>query len=356
MRCIAHILNLVVSDGMKEMNCSVKKVRDCIRYVRNSPSRLKKFNDLASSDATLGTKKSLCLDVPTRWNSTYLMLDTACMLKSVFDSYEEVDESFRIDMGDSIPNFLDWENVRKFSTCLSYFYITTLRIFGSLYVTSNMHFQDICGLSVMLDEMIANADLQIMQMGKRMREKFNKYWGDPHKINKLIIFSHILDPTSKLNDLKFALCNLFGSKHGSVLFETVKYELTVLFDEYKSYDGASVFAPTPVLPVPPPVKKHISLMKAKFMEHNKEMGEPGSKKSELEVYLSEATVENDDGYDILKWWKLNSGRFPILSRMARDVLVVPISTVASESAFSTSGRVLDCFRSSLTPKLVEALV
>ncbi|KAH1072498.1 hypothetical protein J1N35_024826 [Gossypium stocksii] len=42
--------------------------------------------------------------------------------------------------------------------------------------------------------------------------------------------------------------------------------------------------------------------------------------------------------------------------MARDVLSVPISTVSSESAFSTSGCVLDNFRSSLTPSMVEALV
>ncbi|XP_050222351.1 zinc finger BED domain-containing protein RICESLEEPER 2-like [Mercurialis annua] len=100
--------------------------------------------------------------------------------------------------------------------------------------------------------------------------------------------------------------------------------------------------------MPPPAKRHTSLMKAKFAEHNKGHAETGPRKSELETYLNEAPVESE--------WKLNAGRFPILSRMARDILAVPISTVASESAFSTSGRVLDCFRSSLTPRIVEALV
>ncbi|CAL1389275.1 unnamed protein product [Linum trigynum] len=42
--------------------------------------------------------------------------------------------------------------------------------------------------------------------------------------------------------------------------------------------------------------------------------------------------------------------------MAKDLFAVPISTVASESAFSTGGRVLDSFRSSLTPQIVEALI
>jgi hypothetical protein len=38
------------------------------------------------------------------------------------------------------------------------------------------------------------------------------------------------------------------------------------------------------------------------------------------------------------------------------VLAIPISIIASESAFSTSGCIVDDFRSLLTPFMVEALV
>jgi hypothetical protein len=79
-------------------------------------------------------------------------------------------------------------------------------------------------------------------------------------------------------------------------------------------------------------------------------------KSELEKYLAEEREDPDSKIDILAWWEVNSSRFPILSHMARDVLAIPITTVASESAFSTGGCILDDFRTFLTPFMLEALV
>ncbi|KAI8536369.1 hypothetical protein RHMOL_Rhmol10G0251700 [Rhododendron molle] len=79
-------------------------------------------------------------------------------------------------------------------------------------------------------------------------------------------------------------------------------------------------------------------------------------KSELQKYLAEASEDDSDKFDVLRWWKLNSSKYPIVSQMARDVLAIPVSTVASESAFSTGGRVIDPYRSSLSPKTVEALI
>ena len=51
----------------------------------------------------------------------------------------------------------------------------------------------------------------------------------------------------------------------------------------------------------------------------------------------------DVKFEILGWWKTNSDRYQVLSKMARDVLAVRVSTVASESAFSTRGCILDPF-------------
>ena len=54
---------------------------------------------------------------------------------------------------------------------------------------------------------------------------------------------------------------------------------------------------------------------------------------------------------------MNSSRYRVIFQIARDVLAIPISTVASKSTFSTGGgHVLDSFRSSLSSNTVEALI
>ncbi|KAJ9558575.1 hypothetical protein OSB04_013189 [Centaurea solstitialis] len=79
-------------------------------------------------------------------------------------------------------------------------------------------------------------------------------------------------------------------------------------------------------------------------------------RSEVDIYLADGKEKRDERFDLLGWWKANSVKFPILSQVARHVLAMPISTVASESAFSTGGRVIDKYRSSLNPKTAEALI
>lgn len=78
--------------------------------------------------------------------------------------------------------------------------------------------------------------------------------------------------------------------------------------------------------------------------------------TELDNYLREKLLPKDMELDLLVWWKTNGFKYPTLQRIAKDILAVPISTVASESAFSTSGRLISPHRSRLHPKTLEALM
>ena len=59
-------------------------------------------------------------------------------------------------------------------------------------------------------------------------------------------------------------------------------------------------------------------------------------KSQLDLYLAEPTRDINEKLDVLDYWSKASARYPEVAAMARDILAIPVSSVASESAFSTS--------------------
>ena len=61
-------------------------------------------------------------------------------------------------------------------------------------------------------------------------------------------------------------------------------------------------------------------------------------------------------FDFLLFWKAQSTAFPVLSKMARDILTTPVSTVASEQVFSSTGKLLDERRARLAEDILEALM
>jgi len=64
--------------------------------------------------------------------------------------------------------------------------------------------------------------------------------------------------------------------------------------------------------------------------------------SELSTYLDSDIVNMfDDDFNILHWWHEHKLSYLVLSSLARDVMTVPVSTISSESAFSTTGRIIE---------------
>ena len=72
LRC-AYILNLIVQDGLKEIDGALQKVCNCVKYVKGSQVRKQRLMQTVNQ-MSIDSKMGLKQDVSTRWNSTYLML------------------------------------------------------------------------------------------------------------------------------------------------------------------------------------------------------------------------------------------------------------------------------------------
>ena len=355
MRCASHILNLVVKEGLKYLDKSIVKIRTLVKYCKASPSRMQKFLACVAEEK-LESKSMLCLDVETRWNSTYLMLESAIKFKKAFGRLLVMDSALQRDMskiGEDLTND-DWKQVSYFLPFLKIFYDATLKLSASRYVTSNDYVEVIFGVGEVIKQGMKD-EKAIVLMTTKMKEKYDKYWGNIDNLNLLLFVSLFLDPRWKMTYVEFIIKQAYGPIDGNILIKRIKSLLLSLYNLYNdsppkpkevpsssSRSSASTSEPSKSKENPESDMFNFSAIFGKKFEM--EMGvEEEETKNELEKYMDEARERKNPSFDILEWWKDNARRYPVLAKIARDVLAIAVSSVASEAAFSTGGRILDFF-------------
>ncbi|XP_075652751.1 zinc finger BED domain-containing protein RICESLEEPER 1-like [Castanea sativa] len=363
MRC-AHILNLIVGEGLKEIDASVARVREAVRYVKSSLNRNQTFRNFIER-LGMESKSLICLDVPTRWNSIYLILETAKKFEKVFlrmdfedDGYSSYFRKNEDSGGLGSLCMSDFQNCRAFMTFLRLFYNATKKFSGSLYATTNTFFDKIFVIQENISHFVKSQNTLLKNTATNMQTKFEKYWGEGDKSNPLLYVVVVLDPRKKLRFLKFSFSEIYGNDVGKEKVDKVKDLLMKLYTFYCSVNSSNVQEPSENERTQmvgdasyPFVMVHSRY--ELFLEAEQSVG----CSNEVGKYLVEnCDSRRDVNFEVLWWWKDNSSRYPMLSKVAKDELAVLVSTVASESAFSTRGRIVDPFRNSLSPFMVQNLV
>lgn len=190
LRCCAHIVNLIVTEGLKEMHDSIASIRNAIMYVRSSGLRLHKFKSCVEREK-IENKGLLAYDVPTRWNSTYTMLSRAIHFQKAFERLEEEEHDgpymsfFNERKAEQIrpPTAEDWKNAEIFIEFLKFFNDVTVDFSASLSITSNLYFHHLCTIQTQLHLYIENEDVLLSKMAEKMKIKCDKYWGSVDTIN-----------------------------------------------------------------------------------------------------------------------------------------------------------------------------
>jgi hypothetical protein len=199
--CCAHIFNLIVQDGLKEIDSALQKIRDSVKYVRGSQIRKPNFL-LAVNKKSLDSRKELKQDVPTRWNSTYLMLETVIHYRSAFSYLEMIDSNYK-----HCPTAPEWEQATHICCFLAPFYHATCEFSGTKYPTANLYFPVIYDIYVTLKEEVESEDEYKRLMSTQMLSKFEKYWSE---FSVVLAIAVALDPRYKLELVNFCYTRLYG--------------------------------------------------------------------------------------------------------------------------------------------------
>jgi len=184
-------------------------------------------------------------------------------------------------------------------------------------------------------------------MVHQMNIKFVKYWVISYLSNCIPV---ILDPRFKFPFVDFRLKQAFGDT-ASVHIAKVDRAVRSLFNGYSSETGDSFQSSTQGNGTASSLKGHW----ADWSTHVS--AESNQVTGELDRYLHDDLFPcDDDSFDILHWWKMHTTKYPIVARMAQDVLAAPASTVPSESPFSTGGQIISDHRTRLSGNTVEGLI
>ena len=232
-------------------------------------------------------------------------------------------------------------------------------ISGSEYPTANLFLHELYSVKKGLDNAWNSSNDFMKEMVEKMKAKFDKYWGEN---NLLVAIASVMDARFKMKLIKYTFKELYSSVEASNHEEEVRDVLYKLYQEYfedhKSNISTNQAEGSNSTVVHSSDSIDIDL--SGYYNYITSVDCIETAKSELELYLEDGVVIHnptvDPPFDALSWWKENRNKYRILSRMACDILSIPITSVASECAFSAGSRVIDPHRASLGTETVEMLI
>lgn len=345
-RCACHILNLIVKQGLTYVDPILRKIRYMYNFIYGSGKRRCDFKKFCHENNARYTRPKF--DNNTRWNSTYLMLQDALNRKNILSSFYST--QCQHDLFDD-----DWATISKLLEILEVFYVATVNLSGTYYPTICNVLYHCFKITNMFNQFKAYEEWRPLIIS--MEEKFKKYY---EKMPSSITCAAALNPLIKSIGVQALLTKIDGNLgiYDNQNYENFNRDFQALYNHYDiTYGRDRSRAPS----VSSSVATFVSDIQQTISQISGSSSFNTNEVSDLYLYsrtdfICTMSQEESENLDILQWWNKHSRQYTVLAAIARDLLTVQASTVASESCFSLSGRIIDEKRSRLSPESLEVCI
>lgn len=131
--CYAHSLNLIVTQALKPLEALIENVKKIVGHFKRSTTALDMLLSYQMRNmADSGQPKRLIQQVPTRWNSTFFMLQRFVLLKEALKHcIAMIEKDWPVITAD------EWETMNQLCIVLKPFEEVTSSISGDQYMTGS---------------------------------------------------------------------------------------------------------------------------------------------------------------------------------------------------------------------------
>lgn len=339
--CFAHTINLIAEAAMSvdDLGALVSKVRDIVKFFKSSVILSDSLRQQQSGSQPL----KLILDVKTRWNSVYYMLQRYIELASIVHQILMLNTK-----APPTPSAVEMQNIKTLICILKPLEYVTKELSGEQYVTISKIIPMVNCLKTQINNIpVAVGDGDgphasvINTVKKEILKQIERRFGHVED-NYLIAMSCLLDPRFKnihFQDAKAC------AKAISLLRRYIATSPSIISSEHDSDSSLET--------------TYDFWSHHKKLAHTKKQSKTSSllqfeNKDELSHYLS--TQVSPLSLDPLKQWEDMKVVFPKLYKLAREFLSIPATSVPSERLFSKAGSTITKTRNRLSPKRLDKLL
>ncbi|XP_076286885.1 E3 SUMO-protein ligase ZBED1-like [Lasioglossum baleicum] len=324
--CFAHSLNLIVKSSLQinSINSLLNNVRTIVKYFKRSTvaaHKLRAYQIMSGKDV-----QGLIHDVPTRWTSTYNMIDRFILLE------EPLKTTIGI-LNKNLPyiSHREWETLHELAVILKPIESATKIISGEKCPTASIIIPLISGMRKICRQLKQNDfGIGTHQIITHIEQGIVDRFTDVE--NNIIVqlytlldprFKDALIPVEKVEILKLKIIDLLNdnaNRNAHILNETD----TRMLDTHNSTDNLSVWDA---------LDENIRNSSATSSSQEQTV------LSEIEQYLNIEFCNRTA--DPLIWWKDHQFQFPMLKQLTELLPCIVATSVPCERIFSKAGLILN---------------
>jgi hypothetical protein len=335
----------------------IRRVRYVIKKLRSSVKERESF--LFHCQATKAPQLIPILDVRTRWNSTYEMLYRIVVLRKAFNSWISSNPVIgKVKLGQFFLTDSDWVDLERIIAHLSVFADASKLLSGNSYTTLSLVMPVYIETFKYIESEVKRDDLSEKEQIAltNAHQVLSKYYAFTDDC-PVYIASLLLDPRFKS---QYLVENGFESDYPGLIEESVGY-LEQCVDKKKRESLSKAKATSFSLVSSSDASSSVSSSDVINQDGNKVVARMFAFRrnqpediAEVNNYLS-FPLESEQ-VDPLIWWEMHAKDFPFLSKVAKDILSAPGSSVCVERLFNCGRDVIGIRRHSLKAETTSCLM